>query len=137
MLTCPNPTSDTLAVYYADTLQGPWKPHPQNPVVSGNADIARGGGRVSVVAGRVIRFAQDCQPTYGTQVRAFEIVDLTTEHYAEKALAGGQPILKGSGAGWNASIMHHVDAHPLGPGRWIACVDGGRKSLVVFGRRVD
>ena len=34
------------------------------------------------------------------------------------------PILTPSGAGWNGLCMHHIDAHRLDDGSWIACVDG-------------
>jgi len=25
---------------------------------------------------------------------------------------------------WNGRSMHHLDAHPLADGSWVACVDG-------------
>ena len=37
---------------------------------------------------------------------------------------GEQPLLAGSGAGWNAGGMHHIDARPQPEGGWIAAVDG-------------
>jgi hypothetical protein len=67
--------------------------------------------------------AQNCQPRYGTGVNAFEITELTTTSYAERP-ASATPIVTASGTGWNASRMHHVDAHRLESGRWIAAVDG-------------
>jgi hypothetical protein len=72
---------------------------------------------------RIIRYSQDCYPAYGTQVRAFEIVELTKTTYRERE-TDVNPILKGSGSGWNCEGMHHVDAHKLDDGSWIACVDG-------------
>jgi hypothetical protein len=38
--------------------------------------------------------------------------------------AGSVEVLEGSGAGWNGERMHHIDAHRLDDGSWIACVDG-------------
>jgi hypothetical protein len=70
------------------------------------------------------RFAQDAFPAYGSRVRAFEILDLDAGHYREREVRNGRPILKGCGFGWNADGMHHVDAHELNDGSWIACVDG-------------
>jgi hypothetical protein len=32
-------------------------------------------------------------------------------------------VLVPDGSGWNASGMHHVDAHQVGES-WLACVDG-------------
>ena len=115
--------SDTLRLYYADELAGPWREHPKSPVVSGNAHIARPAGRVLVQEDGIIRYTQDCEPVYGTRVRAFEMTELTLTHYNERPL-GDEPILGPSGKGWNKSGMHHIDPHYLEKGRVIACVDG-------------
>ena len=114
---------NTLSLYYADELTGPWLEHPKSPIMKGNAQAARPAGRVMVLDDRVIRYAQDCIPAYGTQVLAFEITELTVRDYHER-IATVKPILAASGSGWNASGSHHIDPHPLGDGRWIACVDG-------------
>ncbi len=114
---------DTLRLFHADDLMGSWLEHPQSPIIEGNPHIARPAGRVLVVNGRVIRYAQDCYPTYGTQVRAFEITELTTSGYHERG-DHECSVLRASGAGWNGSGMHHIDAHLLSDGRWLACVDG-------------
>jgi hypothetical protein len=73
--------------------------------------------------GRLFRFSQDCTGCYGRQVRAFEIERLDAEGYRERECPES-PILIASGAGWNGKCMHHIDAHRLDDGRWIACVDG-------------
>ena len=112
-----------LRLFHADHLEGPWAEHPKSPVVEGNPHIARPAGRVLVLNERIVRFTQDCCPTYGTQVRAFEITELTSTRYEEQEIRH-TPILKGSGSGWNESGMHHIDPHPLADGGWIACVDG-------------
>jgi hypothetical protein len=126
-------TNDVLRLYYAEDLIGPWVEHPASPVVQGDANIARPGGRVLVTNGRIVRFAQDCEPTYGNQVRAFEIVELSTTSYREREL-DENPILAASGEGWNALGMHNVDPQPLGEGRWLAAVDGqGIERVWAFG----
>lgn len=122
---------DTLSLYYAVNLKGPWFKHQKSPIIEGDANIARPGGRVIVLGDRIFRFTQDCEPTYGNQLRAFEIVELTTETYKEKGVIGN-PILKASGVGWNEIGMHQIDPHQLNNGKWIACVDG-RESVLVFG----
>ena len=121
--TNPDVTHDTLRLYYANDLPGPWREHPASPVIAQNPHIARPAGRVVVVDGRVIRYTQDCYPVYGTLVRAFDITELTATRYHEKASAD-PPVLAGSGTGWNASGMHHIDPHRLDNGSWLACVDG-------------
>jgi hypothetical protein len=113
---------DTLRLYYADELTGPWVEHPKSPLVKGDASNARPAGRALVCDGKVVRFAQNSVPYYGTDVRAFEVTELTTRTYRERAV--GRPVLGPGGSGWNACGMHHVDAHVLGDGSWIASVDG-------------
>jgi len=115
---------DTLRLYHAEKLTGPWFEHPKSPILEGNRRAARPAGRVLVIGDRIIRYAQDCYPAYGAQVRAFEVVELTTENYSEIEIEGKSPILAGSGRGWNAAGMHHVDAHRVDDGTWVACVDG-------------
>ena len=123
--TNPDHKYDTLRLYYADDLSGPWHEHSQSPIIEGNPHIARPGGRVLVFDDRVIRFTQDCHPVYGTQVHAVEVTELTRHHYREERLHE-QAIVGPSGVGWNAFGMHHIDPHPLKDGRWLACVDGFR-----------
>ena len=120
---------DTLRLFHADGLMGPWTEHPQSPIVRGDAAVARPAGRIVSVEGRLVRFAQNCRPAYGTDVRAFEILTLTADDYAERPL--GEAPLLGPGAGWNAGGMHHVDPVAVGPGRWLAAVDGWRMEDVV------
>ena len=122
-------TSNILRLYYADELTSSWFEHPKSPIIQGNSSIARPGGRVVVLNDRIIRYTQDDESSYGKQVRAFEIIDLTTTTYKEKEVKEN-PILKASGYGWNAVGMHHIDPHQIDEGKWIACVDGHRLHLV-------
>jgi hypothetical protein len=118
---------DTLWLYYLEDLMGPWLEHPKSPVMKGNPHMARPGGRVLALDERIIRYTQDRYPDYDIQVYAFEIQELTTERFREKAVSE-DPALTFSGGGWNESGMHHIDPHPLEDGNWIACVDGWRWS---------
>ncbi len=124
MFTCSTPYQhDTLRLYLAEDIRGPWREHPASPIVQSNKRQARPAGRVLVLDGRIIRFAQDCIPIYGARLRAFEAFQLTTSSYSEKENQHS-PVLTASGQGWNGLGMHHVDAHPMNDGQWIACVDG-------------
>src|SRR5205807_2392186 len=124
LFTCATPFQhDTLRLYFADDLLGPWHEHPSSPIVKGNHRIARPGGRVLVLNGKAVRFAQDCHPNYGSKVRAFEIFIMTPTDYDERE-AVESPILGPSGKGWNKSGMHTVDPHRVRKDRWLACVDG-------------
>ncbi|MCZ6672977.1 MAG: hypothetical protein O7C75_08560 [Verrucomicrobia bacterium] len=131
-----NPYSnDTLRLYSSENLMGPWMEHPESPIVRGNANIARPGGRVLVLDDRIIRYAQDDYPTYGNQVRGFEITKLTTTSYEEREVSGN-PILKGTGSSWNGIGMHHIDPHETGQNEWIAVVDGRTNKKWTFGLNV-
>lgn len=121
--TAPHCTYDCLRLFSADRLNGHWHEHVSSPLVLGNPRTARPGGRIVTMDGRLFRYAQDCLPEYGTRVRALEILAMTTTSYREQEVANS-PLLSPSGEGWNAFGMHHIDAHRLGDGRWIACVDG-------------
>lgn len=57
-------TSDTLVVYSADTLLGPWMPHPLNPIVI-DRRRARPGGQFIRSGGRVLLPIQDGTLGYG------------------------------------------------------------------------
>ena len=114
---------DTLRLYFADELTGPWREHPKSPLIKGDRCRARPAGRVLALNDKLIRFAQDCAPRYGTCVRAFDILELTTTAYVEVENTAS-PILQPSGNGWNADGMHHVDAQQQVDGTWLACVDG-------------
>lgn len=118
-----NGRHDTLRLYFATALTGPWEEHPRSPIVQGDPTLARPAGRVLVQCDRIIRFAQNCSPRYGTDVRALEITELTPTRYAERELPGS-PVLVGGDARWNAGGMHHIDAQRMPDGRWIAAVDG-------------
>ncbi len=111
-----------LRLYYADTPLGPWTEHPQSPVVSGNPNIARPGGKVIAYPDRLVRFAQDDEPYYGNQVWAFEITRLSIHEYREIKI-GRRPVLKGED-NWNKRGMHHICPVQIGPDKWIAVVDG-------------
>lgn len=114
---------DTVWLFFADELRGPWLEHPANPIVARDKHRARPAGRVLVFEDKIIRFAQDCKLRYGNQVRAFEISRLTTTSYAEREHPNS-PVLTASGNGWNDIGMHHVDPHLMPDGKWIASVDG-------------
>ena len=122
-------SSDEMVIYHAAQLEGPWLPHARNPITSGNRRSARPAGRVVSVDGHLVRFAQDYERHYGTAVRAYVIETLTPTDYAERpAVASDTPILSATSAAWSSHGMHHIDAHELESGRWIACVDGRRNT---------
>ncbi len=125
MFGCDTPfTHQSLRLYNAPHLEGPWEEHPASPVIRNDASIARPAGRVLTFNGRLIRFAQDCSRQYGEQVWAFEITQLNRESYRERLALPEAIIGAGIRGNWRTSRMHHIDAHASSAGRWVACVDG-------------
>jgi len=123
---------DSLALYRADELGGPWTEHPRSPLIMGNMHICRPGGRLIIHDDKVIRYTQDGEPSYGNGLRAFQIDELTTESYREHETCQ-DPILRASGTGWNATGMRHIDPHQVKDNGWIACVDGKTDRIVFDG----
>jgi hypothetical protein len=112
----------TLRLYFADTLPGPWREHRKSPLIRRDPRIARPGGRAVVLGDEVIRYAQDDQQAYGSRVWGFRVTALSRRTYREEAWP--TPVIAAGGRGWHRFGMHTIDPHPLGDGRWIACVDG-------------
>ncbi len=79
-----------LHIFYSDTLTGPWLPHALNPV---KTDIvgARPGGSFFVRNGHLHRPAQDSSKGYGGALIIYKIDTLTTENFAETAVARVTP----------------------------------------------
>jgi hypothetical protein len=114
-----------LGLYFSNELTGPYIEHPMSPLIQENNRMARPAGRMVQWSGKWIRFCQDCYPNYGSNVRAFEISELTTSVYSEKEL-DESPVLQKTDEEnvWNGSGMHQIDPYQLEDGKWIACVDG-------------
>ena len=120
----------TLRLYYSDGIYGPWKEHPKSPIVDGDKNISRPGGRVIFYNDKIFRVAQDDWPTYGNQLRVFQIDQLTTSEYIEHELCD-KPVLglenlnvRAKIPHWRSEGVHHLDTHKTAEGNWIACVDG-------------
>jgi hypothetical protein len=71
-------------------LEGPWIPHPGNPVVRGLAS-ARPAGRIFNDNGRLIRPSQDSSRRYGYGLKFNRITQLTDQEYMEEPVARFEP----------------------------------------------
>ena len=117
-------SNDKLYLHYADSLTGPWKEHPQSPIVVGDVHKSRPSGRLLLYDGNLYRFTMDIDPPVGThQVMAYEIIEITSTDYSEK-LAQEAAVLRASGSGWNGQAMHQLDPVQVDANSWIASVDG-------------
>lgn len=113
----------SLTIWHSPHLQGPWTQHPLSPLYPEDRSRTRPGGRIIDLDGKLIRFSQDNVGGYGKRVRAFEILELTTTTFRERAVEP-DPLFAPTGNAWRFNGMHHVDPLRLGDGRWIAVVDG-------------
>jgi hypothetical protein len=118
------PEHQVLELFHAFNPAGPWHKHSMSPLVQGTKRMARSAGRVIILDGKPVRFAQDCFPVYGTRVRAFEVSVLTASSYVERELERS-PILCSGQEFWRDQGMHHIDPHFVN-GQWLAAVDGWR-----------
>jgi len=85
-------TWDELFVFHADDpVDGDWKPHARNPIVS-DVRRARPAGRLFVHNGIIYRPGQDCSRCYGYGIRLHEVLTLTEEEYREKEACAIEPL---------------------------------------------
>jgi hypothetical protein len=113
---------NVLNLFSSDSLISGWLPHPMNPVIDNNKHLARSAGRVFEYDNRLYRLAQDDYPSYGIQVFAIEIRELSALTYKENADSAIQVVTM-SNKGWNAAGMHQVDFFKM-DNKWYAVVDG-------------
>ena len=128
LLTEAGPThlAPILRLFFSDSLQGPWREHPNSPVVHGDLRFGRPSGRVIRHNGKLIRYTQNLSLDVDDdrQVRALEITDLSPSRFSEEPVLGGSPVLGPGDSVWDRRGKHHIDAHELGKDQWLASVDG-------------
>ncbi|RAL43656.1 hypothetical protein DM860_017512 [Cuscuta australis] len=114
-----------LEIWYSASPLGPWRQHKKNPIYNKDKSMgARNGGRPFVFDGNIYRAGQDCGSTYGRRVRLFKIEVLTTHEFKETEVPLGiEESLKGRNA-WNGARTHQLDVQQVGPGHWVAVMDG-------------
>ena len=74
--------SSKLYLFYSKNLEGPWKPHKNNPVKN-FPRMTRPAGAIIEINDKLIRPAQNCSKTYGGSTIFYEIVKLSTEDFKE------------------------------------------------------
>ena len=79
----PQSAAGMLYVYVADALDGPYLPHPMNPVVM-DPSCARMGGRLIQRDGALYRFGQDNSGSYGNGIRIMQVTTLSPDAYEER-----------------------------------------------------
>ena len=83
-------TFDELHLFYADSLEGEWTPHPKNPVVS-DVRQARPAGNLFYEGNKLIRPGQDCSLRYGYAMTLNEVQILSENEYRERPCGRIEP----------------------------------------------
>jgi hypothetical protein len=109
--------SDTLSIFSASALQGPWTPHAANPVLVDQAS-ARPAGAMMVRDGKLWRPVQDCTSGYGTGIGLAEVTQLNHERFEQKVDA----VLRADPS-WPGRRFHTLNR----AGR-LECIDGSAHS---------
>jgi hypothetical protein len=84
------PRHHRLLAFYADSLAGPYRAHPGNPVQV-DPRCAGCAGTPFVAGGMLIRPAQDCSRRYGAAVSLKRIVELTPSVFREEPVTTVSP----------------------------------------------
>lgn len=103
-----------LHVRWADSLTGPWTPHPLNPVMSGWS-VSRPGGTAFHLDGALHLPVQDCDGAYGVAINLLRIDRIDPEGFAAEVVRRFEPgaLLSGFGDG----------LHTLSGSGSVSCID--------------
>lgn len=96
-------TSDTLVVFSAPDLAGPWTPHPLNPVLI-DRRRARPGGAFVRRGGRLFLPVQDGTPGYGGGLGIAELTALD-----ERTVAMSDPVPVSPAGDWPYPMVHSLN----------------------------
>jgi hypothetical protein len=108
---------DSLSLFSAEDLFGPWRPHPANPVLI-DAAGARQAGQFHLQDGRLWRPVQDCRDGYGRALGLAEVTRLSEHDYAQIIRTVLRP-----DRNWSGRRLHTLTRS----GR-LECIDGSRNS---------
>jgi hypothetical protein len=95
--------SDTLAIFHAQDLQGPWLPHASNPVLIDRSS-ARPAGNFVMIDQKLWRPVQDCTDGYGCGLGLAEIVELSPTGFKQIVRNSIRP-----GALWPGRKLHTLN----------------------------
>jgi hypothetical protein len=110
--------SDTLSLFTAPELKGPWRPHVLNPVLI-NQREARPAGGFFARDGKLWRPVQDCHRGYGTGIGLAEVTRLDETGYEQAVRAVLSP-----GSDWSGRRLHTLTRYGA-----LECIDGSANSL--------
>jgi hypothetical protein len=106
-------STDSLSIFTADKLLGPWVAHLGNPLLL-DAAAARPAGNLVIRDGRLWRPVQDCRERYGGAIGLAEVTRLSATEYCQVV----RKVLRPS-AEWPGRRLHTLNRS----GR-LECIDG-------------
>jgi hypothetical protein len=95
--------SDTLAIWWAHDLFGPWTPHAKNPVLVDDR-AARPAGNFVRRDGMLYRPVQDCRRAYGAALGFMKVTRLDREGFVQQ----GEGTITGGGP-WPGKRLHTLN----------------------------
>jgi hypothetical protein len=108
---------DSLSLFCAEDLFGPWSPHAANPVLVDSAG-ARQAGQFIQQNGRLWRPVQDCRDGYGRAIGLAEVTLLNGQDYAQVVHTVLRPNIT-----WPGRRLHTLNRFGK-----LECIDGSRNS---------
>jgi len=85
-----NEVNNSLNLYFSDSLEEPFQPHPGNSIVF-DPRAARMAGIHIDRRGKIYRFAQDSHIRYGKRIAIFEILTLNHKEFSEQFVVHIKP----------------------------------------------
>jgi hypothetical protein len=120
--------SDTLSIWHARTLFGPWTPHDKNPVMVDDR-AARPAGNFVIRDGALMRPVQDCRNGYGAAMALARVDQLSVSEFKQTVETHLAP-----GKDWPGRKLHTLNANLR-----LEVIDGSiiRPKIPVATRLVD
>ncbi|MDA9449906.1 MULTISPECIES: glucosamine inositolphosphorylceramide transferase family protein [Bradyrhizobium] len=109
--------SDSLAIYYAEHLLGPWLPHASNPVLIDRAST-RPAGNFVTINDKLWRPVQNCTDGYGAALALAEVIELSPTAFKQ-------------------IVRHSLKPGPVWPGRKLHTLNRCGRLEVIDGSRVQ
>lgn len=96
--------SDTLSLYHAADLMGPWSPHPENFMLIDH-ETARPAGNMIFKNDKLWRPVQNCANGYGAALGLAEVTRLDEEHFEQHV----ETVLHPGGSAWPGRKLHTLN----------------------------
>ena len=105
--------SDTLEIWHAEDLFGPWRPIRGNPVMVDDR-AARPAGAMMRLGGELYRPVQDCRARYGAALGLARVTRLTVDSFDQQVETVLEP-----GPAWPGRRIHTLNTNG-----WLEAIDG-------------